>query len=312
MTERRIGVHIQAPDAAAAVEQVVQAESLGIPAAWMATGGAGPDGLTLLAASAVRTERILLGTSITPTWPRHPIAIAQQVIALEALAPGRFRLGIGPSHEPMMTSMFGVRWRTPLAELREYLVVLRALLHDGEVEFEGEHVTARAKLSRPVATPIMASALRKRSFELCGELADGAISWNCPAAYLREEALPALRRGAEAAGRAPPPLVAHVPIAVEENIEVVREATRRQIGGYAQIPFYRAMFEAAGFPRVSEGVTDDLVDALVIHGDEEQVAHGLVELLESGMGEVLAMPLLGDDRAASIERGFAAVALATA
>jgi alkanesulfonate monooxygenase SsuD/methylene tetrahydromethanopterin reductase-like flavin-dependent oxidoreductase (luciferase family) len=51
------------------------------------------------------TERIKFGTSIIPTWPRHPIAMAQQAVALSSLAPGRFRMGIGPSHEPAMVRM---------------------------------------------------------------------------------------------------------------------------------------------------------------------------------------------------------------
>ncbi len=312
MTDSRpIGVAIQAAHAAATVEQIRLAESMGIERAWQTTGGAAPDALTTFAAALVSTERILLGTAIIPTWPRHPIAIAQQVVALESLAPGRLRLGIGPSHEPAMAPAFGVEWRSPLTQLREYLTVLRALLHEGEVDFEGSHVTAHMRLARTVETPIMASALRPRSFETCGELADGAISWVCPAGFLEREALPALQRGAERAGRETPPLIAHIPICVSEDIEEVRAASRQQLGRYAQIPFYNAMFADAGFPDAGDDFSDGLIDALVVHGSEQAVAERLGALLDRGFGEILAMPLVtGEDREASIERSFAAVARA--
>ena len=57
-----------------------------------------------------------------------------------------------------MVHTFGVEWRTPLTHLREYLHVLTTLLHEGEVEFEGSHVTARGRLDEPLQTPVMASA----------------------------------------------------------------------------------------------------------------------------------------------------------
>lgn len=203
---------------------------------------------------------------------------------------------------------FGVDFHSPLTQLREYLTVLRTLLHDGEVEFEGRHVRARARIARPLATPVMASALQLGAFELCGELADGAITWVCPVGYLERQALPALRRGAERAGREPPPLVMHVPIAVEEDAERVREAAQRTIGAYPRLQFYGEMFAAAGYPDAAEGLSPGLVDELVVHGSEQQVAEGLRARLELGGGEVMAFPLvIGDDRAGSMERCMAAV-----
>ncbi|MDA1062395.1 MAG: LLM class flavin-dependent oxidoreductase [Chloroflexi bacterium] len=305
-----IGVVVSARDAATAVDRIVEAERLGIPAAWMTTGGTGPDALTIFGAALARTERVLLGTCITPTWPRHPLSIAQQVRALEELAPGRFRLGIGPSHEASMVETYGVEWRTPLTQLREYVQVLKAVLQDGSVDFEGSHVTARGSIEPPPGTPVMASALQLRSFRMCGEHADGAISWNAPAAYLRDAALPALREGAAAAGREPPPLLAHVPICVTEDRDAVIEAGRRQLGRTAQTPFYGRMLAAAGFPDAARDVDEALIDALIVSGSEQQVAARLRELLDDGMGELLVMPIGPGGSEPWIERGFAAVARA--
>jgi len=298
-------------DAPEFVEQVQQAEAAGIRVAWTTIGGAGgPDPLTVAAAAFTATDSIDIGTAIVPTWPRHPIMLAQQAQALEQLAPGRLRLGIGPLHEPMMTQNFGVEWSAPLTNLREYLQVIRSLLSTGEVDFEGRHVTARASIRDPYEVTLMASALRPRSFETCGELTDGAISWMCPKQFLLEEALPAVARGAAQAGRPIPPLIAHVPMLVTEDRGEVRRLMS-QLGRYSQIPFYRAMFEAAGYPNVDDGYPDELLDDLVVSGTESEVAERLASYIEAGCGEVLAAPLIDpDDREGSFERAFAAVARA--
>jgi alkanesulfonate monooxygenase SsuD/methylene tetrahydromethanopterin reductase-like flavin-dependent oxidoreductase (luciferase family) len=124
----------------------------------------------------VRTARVVLGTSIVRTWPQHPVALAEETLAIEQLAPGRFRLGIGPTGEAQAVQTYGVNYHEPLTQVREYLIVLCSLLYDGEVDFVGEHVTARARIHTPVRTPLTASAAGLRAFELCGEVSDGAIS----------------------------------------------------------------------------------------------------------------------------------------
>lgn len=313
LTRPTVGVSIQAFDSPGFVAQVQQAEAAGIPVAWSTIGGAGgADPLTVAAAALAATDSIDFGTAIIPTWPRHPVVIAQQALALEQLAPGRLHLGLGPSHEPAMVAGFGVEWSAPLTNLREYLQVIRALLTEGSVDFEGRHVTARSQLRNPPGISLMASALRPKSFEACGALADGAISWMCPKPYLIKEALPAIQRGAERAGREAPPLVAHVPMLVTDDPDGVRKLIS-QLGRYAQVPFYRAMFEAAGYPDAAEGYSDELLDNLVMSGSEEEVASKLARYIEDGAGHVLAAPLIEtDDREASIQRAFAAIARADA
>jgi len=308
----RVGIAIQAFEPAAAVDLIVEAESQGISAAWMTTGGVQADALTLFAGAATRTQRILLGSAIIPTWPRNPVFIAQQVQAVEGLAPGRLRLGIGPSTAAAMRP-FGVDFQAPLTQLREYITVLRALLHEGSVDFSGRFVRARARLPHPTGTPVMASALQEHAFELCGRITDGAISWVCPWSYIQRHALPALRRGAAEAGREPPPLIMHVPICISEDPSVVREAAQRQVGVYARFQFYQDMFRTAGHPDAAEGLSPTLIDDLVIHGSEAQVAEGLARRAAEGFGEVMALPLIAaDDREGSIRRSIAAIARAAA
>jgi F420-dependent oxidoreductase-like protein len=281
---------------------IEQAEQAGIHAAWMTTGGARLDSITMFAAAALRTQRIKLGTSIVPTFPRHPLVMAQQAQVVAQLAPGRFRLGVGPSHRPSIEAM-GIPFASPLGHLREYLRILKALLQQGRVDFDGTYYKAHETIPEPVDLPVMASALQQGSFELCGAEADGAISWICPGVYLRDVALPAMHRGAERAGRPVPPLIAHAPVCVHDDAAEVRAAVREQIQN-PRLPFYRQMLIAAGFPEAADGTwSDAMIDAVVLWGDEAHVTQRLHDLFTWGATEILASPVLaGSDRTASLER----------
>ncbi len=307
MADRIIGAQIVARDAAGIVDGIVHAEELGIPAVWLTTGGTAPDGLTVFAAAAMRTSRVLMGTAITPTFPRHPISVVQQAVALASLAPGRFRLGVGPSHKPAMEGTFGIPFERPLAHLRAYLAVLKGLLQQGAADVDQAGIVAHARLAGPPpGIPVMASALQKRSFTLCGELADGAITWLCPAAYVRDVALPALRAGAERANRQSPPLVMHVPVCVSDDPAAVRETVRAQYAGYLRTISYPAMLAASGFPEALQGEwSDQMIDAVIVHGSENAVGERLRGLLAMGADEIIASPLAaGPDGAATIERSL--------
>jgi alkanesulfonate monooxygenase SsuD/methylene tetrahydromethanopterin reductase-like flavin-dependent oxidoreductase (luciferase family) len=305
------GVAIQAANPEAAVAQIVQAEQAGVQAVWATMGGAGgADMLPVFAAAAAQTERILLGTAIVHTWGRQPVAFAQETMAIEGLGPGRFRLGIGPTTAFYVERFYGVPYIKPLTNLREYLVTIRTLLHEGSVDFQGFHVSLKARIGPHAPVPVMASALRPKSYELCGELSDGAISWMSPLRYLVGTALPALQTGAAAADRDAPPLVAHVPIAVNTDRVAVNAMAREQLARYAGVPNYQGMFAAAGYD-VSDGYGDDLLADLVISGSEAEVVAGLQRWRDAGMGEVLAHPLVdSNDREGSVAAAFSAVAAA--
>ena len=79
-----------------------------------------PDVLTTFAAAAIKTSTVRLGTSIVPTYPRHPLVLAQQALAFYDIAPGRLRLGIGPSHRFIIEDMWATAEEAvnPLARIR--------------------------------------------------------------------------------------------------------------------------------------------------------------------------------------------------
>ncbi len=89
----RVGLVVSGSDTRAAVAAIVAAEAAGVQQIWMTQSTPEPDTLTIFAAAAVQTHHVRMGTAIVPTYPRHPLALAQQVLALSDLAPDRIRLG---------------------------------------------------------------------------------------------------------------------------------------------------------------------------------------------------------------------------
>jgi F420-dependent oxidoreductase-like protein len=311
-----IGIQLSFREPRELVAAVQRAEERGVDAVWLPQGGMTPDTMMLLSAAAMVTSRIKFGTSIIPTWPRAPIFIAQQVMALDGLAPGRFRLGIGPSTPAAMGPMYGVDYREPMAHLREYLTILRAFLHGGNVDFQGKFAGAKVRLREPELlsrqVPVMASALSPGAYRVCGEMADGAISWMSPWRYLRDTALPALREGAAAAGREAPPLIAHVPVCLDTDPDVVRAAVQDQVGAYGKFPVYQAMFRASGYGDTAEAYPQALIDELVLSGDEDSVIERFAQMQREGVGEIMAHCIyVGTDRATYLDRLFDLLARAS-
>ncbi|GCE29128.1 LLM class F420-dependent oxidoreductase [Dictyobacter alpinus] len=292
----RVGLVINGAIASKAVQAIVEAEAAGVRQIWMTQMPVAPDTLTTFAAAAMQTSVIRLGTAIVPTYPRHPLTMAMQALAIHDIAPGRLRLGIGPSHRPTMEGMYGLSMEKPLEYLREYVEIVRAGLWQGKIEHKGRYFNVSAALPRTAQIPILISTLRAGAFRLAGEISDGALPWLCPIPYLLKTGLPILHESAKEQGRTPPPLVAHVLVAMSEDRSAVISATRKQISNYGKLPFYANMFADAGFPVEAGGImSDDLVNSLVISGSQEAIAHRFNELLGSGLDELLVLPVAVHD-----------------
>lgn len=314
MNERRVGIAFQELSPAQTVEAIVRADTLEVPAWWMGTGGTGPDALTLFAAAAARTRAIRLGTAIVPIFPRHPLVVAQQAQVIAAIAPGRLVLGVGPSHKPIIADTMGIPFERPLERLSEYVTVLKSSLQTGKADFEGTHYRVHGQLPYPAPVPVMVSALRATSFRLAGRIADGAISWLCPAPYLRKVALPALQEGAAAASRPIPPLVVHAFMALSGDKDKVLRSLRQRVNIHQSLPFYCQMYADAGFPGALRGHWDDaILQTAVVHGNEAEVVAGLRSFMDTaGASEMIASVLPVDgDREAELEAAMRVVAAMT-
>jgi alkanesulfonate monooxygenase SsuD/methylene tetrahydromethanopterin reductase-like flavin-dependent oxidoreductase (luciferase family) len=267
--------------------------------------------LTVFAAAAVTTRSLRMGTAIVPTFPRHPLVVAQQTADIAQLAPGRFVLGLGPSHATVVQGRYGIAYQKPLAHLREFVSVVKGLLTGAQTDFEGEHFKVHAKLNYGAQVPVIISALRATSFELAGEIAEGAVSWLCPAPYLRDVAVPALERGAARTGRARPKLIGHAFLALTSDPAHLQQGVDDFLPHYPRLTNYQEMFAAAGYPEARQGGwSAGMLEAVVLHGSEDQCRSKLEAFVRtSGCDEIiLSIMFVGADRNASLQRALQWVA----
>ena len=282
------------------VEQVQEAEAEGFDSMWFA-GGIGMDPLTVIAAAGRASERIELGTSIVPTYPRHPTAMAQQAAAVQAAiggdaAAGRFTLGIGVSHRPPVEDMLGIPYDRPGKNMREYLSVLRPLLHEGKVAFDGEFYKVRAGLAGAPSSPppVLVAALAPVMLRAAGTLAEGTITWMANARAIESHISPILREAAAGAGREAPRIVVGLPVAVCDDESEGRAEAAKQFAGYGTLPNYQRV--------LAHGGCDGPADAAIV-GDEASVRSQLQGLLDAGGTDVWAAIFpVGGDRKASRAR----------
>src|SRR3954453_13349066 len=202
----RIGIAVSGgPNPADIIDLVVLAESLGYESAWVAEGHGG-DQFAILAACAMRTSRILLGTSISSVFVRTAPTIAMAASTVADISGGRFILGLGWSHKAQVGPEHGIAYSKPLTRTRETVAIVRELIREGRVQFEGETICIEnfdlwyAPRHRNV--PVYLSAVFQKGIALCGEVADGIIltrSTLRTAAQVRVH----LAEGARNAGRDP-------------------------------------------------------------------------------------------------------------
>jgi len=119
------------------VRQAKALEARGFATLWL-PNIFGLDAITTLAIAGRETSKIELGTAVVPTYPRHPVAIAQQALTAGAAANGRFTLGLGLSHKIVIEDLMGLSYAKPLRHMREYLSVLQELLAGRPAKFEGQ------------------------------------------------------------------------------------------------------------------------------------------------------------------------------
>lgn len=304
MAKENVGAAFRERTAATMLAAIRHADGAGVPAVWLTTG-AGSDAMTVFAAVAAVTQRIRMGTAIIPTFPRHPIVVAQQAADIAQIAPGRFTLGVGPSHAPAMEGRYGIPYVKPLEHVREFVTIAKRLLRGEQVDFDGSRYKVHGKLAYGADVPVIASALRAGSFELAGEIADGAVTWLCPARYIRDVALAAMDRGAAKAGRMRPRLVAHAFLALTSDAVALERGVQASLSHYPTLRNYQEMFVAAGLPEARAGKwSSRMVSAAVIHGDDAACAKKVDEFLAvSGADQmILSVMPTGPDQLASLYR----------
>jgi 5,10-methylenetetrahydromethanopterin reductase len=196
------------------VAQAQAAEAASFDGVWFAENPFARGILPAAAACAVATSRLRIGIGVFNPYNRHPTLIAMEAGALDELAAGRVRLGIG-SGIGVAVERMGLAWDRPLTTLREAVVIVRALLRGEEVTYAGAVFRLdKVKLDYRARAdiPIFMAGRGERSLRACGELADGLIVSNMSTAAFAAGAVRTLHAAARAAGRANlPDVVQYVP-----------------------------------------------------------------------------------------------------
>ena len=187
----------------AAIRRVQRAEELGYESVWV-THIASRDSVTLLTIYAANSERVRLGTGVIPIYARTPANMAQSFATLDEVSGGRAVAGLGVSHKPVVEGWYGQSIDKPLAEMREYVDIMRAIFRGedppaGEKFRTGFHLMGYEPL-RP-DMPIYLAGLSPGMLRLAGEIADGVVLWLCNPHYIRDVVVPTVREGREKAGK---------------------------------------------------------------------------------------------------------------
>jgi len=265
-------------------------EARGFHSMWMANIF-GLDAITTLALVGRETERIELGTAVVPSYPRHPMAMAQQCMTAQAASGGRFVLGLGLSHKVVIENMMGLSYDKPARHMREYLAVLGPLLRGEPAAFDGEQYRVHGALefAGVPEVPVVLAALGDRMLELAGRHTAGSILWMTGPETVESHIAPKLAAAAEQAGRKAPRIVCGLPIALTNDPDGAREKISKMLVIYGQLPSYRAMLDKEG----AAGPAD-----VAIVGDEKALDAGIQRLVDAGVTDFDASIMATEDGAA--------------
>ncbi len=313
-----------------AIDVARDARDAGFGSFWTAET-TGEEAFATLGAVAAGAPGIGLGTGVLALQLRTPMLAAMGAATLQGLAPDQdVLLGVGISSPVVVGRWHGADYGDrPVAQVREYLQLVRECLSGEAVDHEGEfYRCSRFRLGvrlgerRP---KLVLGALNERMLATAGELADGVLL-----NYLPASAVPwcveQVRRGERAAGRAEGEctVYAYVHVGVCDR-DAALPSARRDLFSYAVVPAYARAFERAGFAdevaavraaherrdrqAAIDAISDRMVDAIDICGDAATVAAAVTAYREAGVDVPVIMPMpWGDDRRAVVDDTLRATA----
>jgi len=276
------------PDDVAAALQ--QAADEGFPSAWLADSRS-LDAMSALAVAGGRVPDIEVGTAVVPVHLRHPVAMAQGALTTDLATGGRFALGIGLSHQPVIEDMYHIPFDRPARYMEEYLSVLVPLLREGSASFSGEVLGADAPMSiRPAGPlPVILAALAPRMLRLAGTVGDGTILWMTGAKTVESHIVPRITEAAEEAGRPAPRVISSLPICVTDDEAGARDQASEAFARYGTLPSYKAMLDKEGASSPGD---------VLVAGDEASVRQQIEAQAAAGVTDFVAVQFGGPEDAA--------------
>jgi F420-dependent oxidoreductase-like protein len=258
------------------------AEEAGFASVWIPQIPDEFDALTAATLVGAETSRIEVGTAVVPVQPRHPIALAQAALSVQAVCEGRLTLGLGVSHHWIIDEMLGLPYERPAPTLRAHLDVLdRALAGPGPVDVENElfRVHNPLDITDVAPTPVLLAALGPKMLRLAGERTDGTILWMADERAIGSHVVPHPTRAADAAGRPAPRVVAGLPVCLcrDDEIDAAVERTNRILSEAEVSPNYQRLLDLGDAQAVGD---------LLAAGSEAAVEKRLRGFLDAGVTDL--------------------------
>jgi probable F420-dependent oxidoreductase len=276
----RVGVWLGGIGLAPAAEEraaIARIEELGYGAAWLGEAPNNREALSHAALLLSASERLMIATGIANIWVRDATAAINGANTLNEAWDGRFLLGLGVSHAPIVNSR-GHNYDKPLSAMRDYLEAIDQHTHGPP---SGEH-----------PSPVLLAALRPKMLELARDRTAGAHPYFVP---------PAHTANARAVLGTQPLLAPEQVVVLETDPARARAIGRRHMAIYLMLPNYVENLRTLGFDDrdFADGGSDRLLDAIVAWGDEEAIAARVREHLDAGADHV-AIQAYAEDAGASL------------
>lgn len=282
-----------------------QAEDLGYTHVWVGDSHLiWREPFVNMAAMAVNTSKVIIGTGVTNPITRHPSVLASAYASLDEMAPRRFAVGIGLGDSSLET--MGLK-QARMGQLEQAIVQMRSVIEGREAELESGKI--HINFGRGRSIPFYLAASGPRMLELSGRLGDGVIILVGVDAGALDKALGRIEAGAKSAGRklSDLDLVLWVPCAVSDKARA-KDAVKAHVARIVAHPlpfalnaeeeqvleeirkaynYYQHMDQKA---KQAEVIPDWLVDKFAIAGTTEECASRLAELRSSGIQQVAIIP----------------------
>ncbi len=311
------------------LDLVQYAEKKGFEAVWHAESRLARDAITPLAAMAVVTDRIKLGTGVINNWTRNVGLCATTFLTLDELSKGRVLLGIGAWWDPLAWKV-GIDRKKPIRAMREYVTVLQRLFKMENVTFEGEFVRVRdirldvvyGDPSTPRAIPIFIGATGWEMIELTGEIADGLLLNYLVSPQYNKIAIEHLREGATRSKREfkkidrPQLVVCSLDEDTDRALDDARPLVAQYLGQQPHIAKASGVKESlieevktalggwpakpGGLEKAKQLIDDKLVQLITASGTADDCVRKVREYNETGCTCPILYPL-GDDVRAMID-----------
>jgi alkanesulfonate monooxygenase SsuD/methylene tetrahydromethanopterin reductase-like flavin-dependent oxidoreductase (luciferase family) len=298
-----------------------QAEEAGYDCLMVPEGIAGNDATLCCYMLAVATSRVRIATNVANIYLRDPSLCAVTAATIQQASQGRFILGIGPSHRPVLAAM-SIEMGNAREHLRKYTLALRKTFGGELAKNLGVHFPHP---SEPV--PIYFGAVTLETARMAGEMADGLLLVHCTAQRLAK-VIQTVRGSARQFGRRPDvvTVATSVQTYIHDDLKLAKEAARAGMALYMGLPYYNRLLRNSGFAAEAEAgaaawergdknalaaaASDRLIDAVTLCGPASRCRERLAALAQSGVDMIGIMPgaVGGEDPLFSVKRCLAALA----